>query len=47
MSDLVMTFSDKKLKKKANSDDKYYNCYKFGHFRKDCFFPDRRLNRTT
>lgn len=44
-----MVFRDKGApgKRKATSDDECYNCHKFGHFGRDCFLPDRRLNRTT
>lgn len=45
--DLVMAFRDKRPKKKANTDDEYYNCHKFGHFGRNCFLPDRKLSRTT
>lgn len=44
----AMAFRDKeKPKRKANSDDKCYNCHKFGHFGRDHALLDRRLNRTT
>lgn len=46
-SDLAMTFRNKKPKRKANSDDKCYNYHKLEHFGRDCFLPNRRLNRTT
>lgn len=42
-----MAFRDKRLKRKANSDDKCYNCYMLKHFGRDCFLLDRKLNRTT
>ncbi len=45
--DLAMAFRDKGPKKKANSNDEYYNCHKFGRFGQDCFLLDRRLNRKT
>ncbi len=45
--DLAMAFRDKGAKRKATNDDKCYNCHKFGHFGRDCFLPDRRLNRAT
>ena len=46
--DLAMAFRDKGSKRKANSNDECYNCQKFGHFGRDCFFPDRRQqNRNT
>lgn len=41
-----MAFRDKKPKRKENSDNKYYNCHKLGHFKRDCFLLDKRLNRT-
>lgn len=45
--DLAMAFRNKKRpKRKANSDDKCYRCHKLGHFRRNHFFPDRKLNRT-
>lgn len=47
MSDLAIVFRDKRPKKKTNSDNKYYNCHKLGHFEKDSFLPDKRLNKTT
>ena len=34
-------------KRKNTNEDECYNCHKFRHFRQDCFFSDRRLNRTT
>ena len=43
-----MAFKDKSgPKKKANSNDEYYNCHKLGHFGQDWSLPDRRLNRNT
>lgn len=43
-----MAFWDKRRpEKKANNNDKYYNCHKLGHFRRDYFFPDRKLNWVT
>lgn len=44
---LAMAFKDKSPKKKANSNDKYYNYHKFGYFGRNYFLPDRRLNRNT
>ncbi len=47
--DLAMAFRDKgsSAKRKATSEDEYYNCHKYGHFGRDCFLPDKRLaNRT-
>lgn len=47
-SDLAMAFGGKgQPKKKANNDDEYSDCHKLGHFEKDCFFLDRRINKTT
>lgn len=46
-SNLAMAFKDKRFKKKANSDNQYYNYYKFGHFGRDSFLPKRKLNRMT
>lgn len=43
VGDLAMAFRDGK--RKANTDDKCYNCHKLGHFGRDCLFPDKRLNR--
>ena len=48
--DLVMIFKDKDKgggipKRKANGDNKCYNCHKLRHFGQDYFFQDRRLNR--
>lgn len=45
--DLAMAFQDKCPKGKVNSNDEYYNCHKFGHIGRDCFLPDKRLNRNT
>lgn len=45
--DLAIAFRDKSPSKKANSDDKCYNYYKYRHFRRDYFLPERRLNRNT
>lgn len=42
-----MTFRDKGPKKKANSDNEYYNCHKLEYFERDCFLLDWRLNRMT
>lgn len=42
-NNLAMTFRDKRPKKKVNSNNKCYNCHKLV---KDCFFFDKRLNRT-
>ncbi len=42
-----MAFKDKGPKRKANSDHECYNCHKFGHFERDYFLPDRKLNRNT
>lgn len=41
--DLAMAFLDRK--KKANTNNKYYNCHKLGHFSQNCPLPDKRLNR--
>lgn len=43
VGDLAMAFRDGK--RKANSDDEYYNCHKLGHFGRDCSLSDKRLNR--
>lgn len=45
--DMTMAFKDKKLKKKANSDDEYYNCHKLEYLEQDYFLPNKRLNRIT
>lgn len=45
--DLAMAFKDKKPKKKTNNNDKYYNCHKLGHFGRNYFFSNRKLNRIT
>ena len=47
--ELAMAFRDKGApgKRKATNEYECYNCHKFGHFGRDCFLPDRRLNRTT
>lgn len=45
-----MAFRDKKSvlgNRKATNENKCYNCHKFKHFRQNCFFPSRRLNKTT
>lgn len=47
IKDLAMVFRDKRPKRKVRSDNEYYNCHKLGHFGRDCFLPDRKLNRTT
>lgn len=31
------------IKKKATSEDKYFNCHKIGHFGRNCTAPDIRL----
>lgn len=41
--DLVIAFLDKK--KKANTNNKCYNCHKLGHFSQNCPLSDKRLNR--
>lgn len=45
--DLAMTFRDKSPRRKANSNEECYNYHKFGHFERDCFLPDKKLNRNT
>lgn len=40
-----MVFHDWNEKRKANTNNKCYNCHKLGHFGQDCLLPDKRLNR--
>ena len=48
IGDLAMVFRDKGgPKQKANSDDKYYTCHQLVDFGRDCFLPDKRLNKAT
>ena len=43
---LAIAFKNKsRPKKKANSDNKYYNYYKLGYFRQVCLLPNRKLNK--
>lgn len=45
---LAMGFRDKDLlKRMANSDNKCYNFYKFGHLRRNSLLSNKRLNRNT
>lgn len=48
-SDLVIALTDKDTpgKRKIASENKYYNCHKFGHFKRDSFLSDRKVNRNT
>ncbi len=49
IGELAMAFKDKGApdKRKATNKDECYNYHKFGHFGRDCFLPNRRLNKTT
>lgn len=42
-----MAIRNKKLKRKANSNNECYNHHKLKHFEKNYFLPDKRLNRAT
>lgn len=44
---LAMIFRNKSSKKKVNSNDKCYNCYKFDYFGQNCFLSNRKLNKNT
>lgn len=49
--DLAMVFIDKdrgiSSKRKINSNNECYDCYKLGYFGRDFFLPNKKLNKST
>lgn len=45
--DLTMAVRNKRPRRNARNNNKCYNCHKLRQFGRDCFLPNRRLNRTT
>ncbi len=48
VANVVILFRNNQgMKKKANSNEKCYNCHKFGHFGRNYQLLNRRLNKNT